>query len=365
MTAALVSRISLVDRTTEVIREGLNNGRWKKRIPGQRKLAVELGVSRKTLAASVAKLAAEGAIRQTGSRKAAAVAVKPVGGSPKAPSLRVAMLTLQPLDEQSPEMRWELQGLLADLRRDGHSAIPVALPSGKDTQKTGHLAKLVADVGADAWIVVNGSEEILRWFSRHDTPALALGGRATRVPIAGLAMCLDAFTQKLVRRLADSGHRRIVLIAPRAWRLPTPGKIPLDFRKALESVGVRPGEFHTPDWEETPRGLEKLMGELFRVTPPTALLCWTTNTTYGVLGWLVSRGFKVPGDVSVVSLEEDRPCNWFSPGLRIAHAKNNDDKLLRLTRDWVAGVASGVVDKKQRVVSPTLVPGTSLGPAKA
>ena len=364
MNASLVSRISLVDRTTEVIRGGLLDGRWKNRMPGQRKLADELGVSRKTLSAAVARLAADGVIRRSGLRKASAVVAKPADGFPKARSLRVAMLTLQPLDEQSPEMRGELQGLLADLRRDGHSAIPVALPSGKDTQKTGHLAKLVADVGADAWIVVNGSEEILKWFSRHDTPALALGGRVTQVPVAGLSMGLTDFTHEVVRRLADAGHRRIVLIAPRAWRLPTPGKIPLDFRKALESVGVRPGEFHTPDWEETPRGLEKLMGELFRVTPPTALLCWTPNTAYGVLGWLVSRGLKVPRDVSIVSLEEDRPCHWFSPGLRIAHSKNNDDKLLRLAREWVGRVASGVSDKKQRVVSPTLVPGNSIGPAK-
>lgn len=57
------------------------------------------------------------------------------------------------------------------------------------------------------------------------------------------------------------------------------------FRDILQKAGVQPSAYHVPDWEETPAGLEKLLDETFRVTPPTALVCWTMGPVNGVLGW--------------------------------------------------------------------------------
>lgn len=357
-----VPKVSLVDMTVEVMREGLRSGRWRSRMPGQLKLAKELGVSRKTLAAAIARLVEEGVISASGERKAVAVPEAPTRARSR--SLRVAVLILQPMEDLAAEARQGLQDLLMELHLDGHVGRLVSYPKGKDTHKTGYLPRLVEEAAVDAWLIHNGTVEVLKWFAGSGVPVMAMGGRIQDIPIAGVGTGVKAFVPTVVRRLVGLGHRRIVLISPRAWRLPEPASTIVEFRRELEAAGIRPSEYHTPDWEETPEGLFKLLDELFRVTPPTAVLCWAMNTPYGVQSWLKGRGLRIPEDVSIVSIWDDGVYAWYSPGLRIACMESSDEAVRRRMRDWLRGVAAGKNDLTQHLVKPELDEGNSIGPAK-
>ena len=125
-----------------------------------------------------------------------------------------------------------------------------------------------------------------------------------------------------------------------------------------------PGDYHTPDWEETPEGLDRLMEELFRLTPPTAILCLAAHTAYGVQAWLKARGLRIPQDLSLVSLWDDVACGWISPGLRIACPSDSGSaRSNRRIRSWVRGVAMDKVDKIQTLIPLQLNDGNSIGPA--
>lgn len=358
-----VPKVSLVDMTVEVMREGLRAGRWRSRMPGQLKLSKELGVSRKTLAAAIARLVEDGVIAASGERRAVALPESPTRA--KSRSLRVAILILHPLEGLTSGVRNTLQEMLMELHLDGHVGRIVSYPKGKDTHKTGYLPRLVEDAAVDAWLVYYGTEEILEWFAANGIPAMAIGGRSMGIPIASVGSSLPALAPTVVRRLVEQGHHRIVLISPRSWRLPDLAPVVVEFRRELDAAGIRPSEYHTPDWEETPDGLFRLLDELFRVTPPTALLCWAMNTPCGVLSWLKGRGLRVPEDVSLVSIWVDDSYAWYTPGLRVAAMVNNTPAVYRRVRDWVRGASAGKPDRTQLLLKPELDEGNSIGPAKA
>lgn len=361
-----VSKVSAIDSTAEAVKTGILSGHWKHRLPGQARLAKELGVSRKTVGSALARLVAAGVLPATERRKASVLPE-----SPRAPAkivatraLRVAFFLNNPVDTLVPEARDSLMNLKRTLQLDGHSTDFFTFPKGKNRHKTGALPRLVADAAADAWIVYDATEDVLKWFAASGLTVMALGGRSAGIEIATLGTTYVPTVAETVRRLATEGHRKIVMITPDHWRNPTPGIIVKQFRQSLTDAGVTPGEYHTPDWTETPEGLAELMDALFRVTPPTAIYCATMNSTCGVLAWLARHGLTVPGDVSLVAIWREPSAAWYYPGLRIAHAASNDEEFVRKLRQWVSGVARGKIDTRKHLLAPEFDAGNSIGPAK-
>jgi hypothetical protein len=367
-----ISRVSLADTTVEVLREGVVTGRWQGKMPGQLKLAKELGVSRRTLGTALARLAAEGVLSSAGPRKvpvipkASPVGAKPLAGPVEIRPLRVALLIMRPLSEMSATARQDVLEVMMNLQSSGHHGVLVVFPKGKNTQKTGYLRKLVKETPADAWLIHLGTAEILTWFVGSGLPAMALGGSGRGLKIASASADWVVFIGTVLDRLIGLGHRRIVLIAPGSARRPEPVRYVVEFRRKLIEAGVHPGEYHVPDWEETPGGLGKLLDELFRVTPPTAILCWAAHTVYGVQAWLKGRRLRSPEDVSIVSPWNDVACSWYSEDLRIACPIDSGIALFhRRVRNWVRGVAMGKPDTRQTYILLRLDEGNSIGPPRA
>ncbi|HEX7261538.1 MAG TPA: substrate-binding domain-containing protein [Luteolibacter sp.] len=357
--------LSLTDQAAEHLRGGIRAGRWKHRLPGEHKLAADLGVSHSTVARAVACLVAEGALARTGARQAYTI-VSPQEPPPVGPCmLRIALLRVTPAEKTDPSMLAQIQNIRNQVKAAGHTCELVTLPAGKDTHKTGYLPRLLKETDADAWFIYMGTVEILEWFIARDVRAFALGGRCRDLPIACVAHDPVSLIQESIRRLVALNHRRIVLISLHENRNPTPSRKILAFRSELELAGVKPGEYHTPDWEETPEGLAVLLESLFRVTPPTALVCANPNTTSATLAFLARRGTNIPGHVSLVSLEETEPSwNWIFPGMRIAQPRISDAPIHRRIREWVENVAAGTPDARQTWLPMKFDEGTTVGPAR-
>ena len=96
------------------------------------------------------------------------------------------------------------------------------------------------------------------------------------------------------RHLMALGHRRIVLIARSPRRKPVPGRVERAFLTELAAHGIQTGDFNLPEWEETPAGFNALLTELFRHTPPTALIIEETSRFVAASQFLAGRGIMVP-----------------------------------------------------------------------
>jgi DNA-binding LacI/PurR family transcriptional regulator len=272
-----------------------------------------------------------------------------------APTLRVAILP-GVAEDRRLDYIVELRHELVDA---GHAAFfpeKSLFDLGMDVKRT---ARMVERTEADAWVVVGASREVLEWFVRQGIPAFALFGRRRDLAIAGAGPDKVRAYREVVRHLVALGHRRIVLLALAARRLPEPGLPERAFLEELAAHGVPTGPFHLPDWEESPVGLQRLLDSLFKTSPPTALLVDEAHLFHAVKHHLSGQGIRIPGDVSLVCTDPDRSFGWCRPS--ISHIRWDSGPVVRRIVRWAGNVARGREDRRQTLTPAELVAGGTVG----
>jgi len=115
-------------------------------------------------------------------------------------------------------------------------------------------------------------------------------------------------------------------------------------------------------WEETPEGLYVLLENLFKMTPPTALIIEETPRVVAALRFFAERGIRVPDHVSLVSADYDPSLAWCHRV--IAHMEWDNDPIIRRIVRWVAALRQGRADHKTINYPAEFIPGNSIGPAR-
>jgi DNA-binding LacI/PurR family transcriptional regulator len=338
------------------LREDLAAGMWKGQMPGVLKLEADLGVNRKAVEAGLEILEKEGLIEKQGAgrRRKILHLIRKINST----SLRVAILAHDP-----PMLK---EGVMIDLRHQLQQAEHRAFYAAKCLTQMGmsvdQVASLVKRTPADAWVVNAASREILEWFYKRGIPTFALYGRRRELPIAAAGPDKIHGYREVVRHLVPLGHRRIVLLALRARRLPYPGAPERAFLDELEARGIATSAYHLPDWDDTVEGLHALLDSLFRITPPTALFIDQAMLFHAVKHRLARMGLRVPEDVSLVCTDPDHTFVWCRPS--ISHLSWDSAPWIRRIVSWVNHVSRGSKDVRQLDVPVHFVPGGTIGPAK-
>lgn len=358
-------RHSVIDQTADHIRSGIATGRWKNKLPGLRPLAAEMGVGRNTLRSAIQQLVNEGMIRSGDAGDSYTIvqsSKRRTTGKPPSNSLRIGILIHGPLEKQGPQMQPIIERIINDARNHGHHAFCVAFPIDKDKHSTGYLKQLTANAKADAWLLVMATQGIIEWFLGKNIPALSIGTRGADTAIDTAMFAYEDALRDAVRRLIQLGHRRIVMIIWSGARRPTPSPLVRVFQEELANAGITPGDFHVPEWEETPQGIANLMTSLFKVTAPTALLIWPTDVTCAALSWLSAQRLRVPMDVSVFCPTQHPWFAWISPDLNVAHFDRDTNAWHLHVNRWIHKIATGKKTPHRFDKLARLVPGNSFGP---
>jgi DNA-binding LacI/PurR family transcriptional regulator len=132
------------------------------------------------------------------------------------------------------------------------------------------------------------------------------------------------------------------------------------FLTELAAHGIPTGDFNLPDWEETPAGFSALLTELFRHTPPTALIIGETSRFIAASQFFARRGIMVPEQVSLVCTDYDESLAWCHPP--VAHMTWSIRPIVRRVVRWVNAVRKGRADRKTINIPAEFVPGGSIGP---
>ncbi|MCU0781151.1 MAG: substrate-binding domain-containing protein [Akkermansiaceae bacterium] len=336
------------------LREELARGRWGGWMPGQAKLALELGCSGKVVKAALAQLEHEGLLEARGPRRRRRV-VAAQGGAAARP-LRLAILAGEPADRRLDYM----VELRHELLEAGHTVFFAERSLVELGLEVGRVERLVRRTAAEAWVVGAGSREVLEWFAGQDLPAFALFGRRGGLPLAAVGPDKAAAMAAAARALLELGHRRIVLLARERRRLPQPGTPERAFLAELAAHGVATGDYHFPGWEETAEGLQVRLESLFRITPPTALIVDEAPLFAAVYHFLAGQGRRVPGDVSLVCTDASPDFAWCRP--TVAHIRWNSGPVVRRIVRWAANIGSGKTDHRQSLTPAEFVPGGTIGP---
>jgi DNA-binding LacI/PurR family transcriptional regulator len=349
----LWQRPSAVSLLATHLRSELEGGRWSGRMPGVIRLARELGAARKTVETALRELEREGLLVPQGHGRGRLICRNQDSGAAK--GLRVAILCHDPLSISAGYII-ELQHLLQEAGYTAFFSDKCLLDMKMDVKQ---VARMVQQTGADAWIVLGGSGGVLEWFVNHGAPAFALFGRWRNLPIAAAGPEKTGAFRQVVRRLVALGHRRIVLLALKARRLPQPGVPERAFLKELAAQGIETGAYHLPDWEESPEGLQELLESYFPISPPTAILVDEAYLFHAVKHHLAARGIRTPADVSLVCTDPDRTFAWCRPS--IAHIDWDHRPILRRVLRWAENVAHGTQDLRQTLTTAVFVDGDTIG----
>jgi len=243
-----IRRQSLSEQTAAHLREAMRAGRWQEGLPGVRRLAADLGVSRDTLRAAMRLLEADGQIQAPGHGRRRQVVGR---DRTERRAIRVGVLLQFPLSEQNSEMQRTLAMLQHDIEVAGHIWIVAEKAHCELDDDFHRLSRLFRTIRADAWIVISPSRSLLLWFSQQAIPTIAFGGASMEFPVAGAGVDIVPPVRKAVQRLTSLGHRRIVLIAPPHWRHPTPSRTLQAYLDELTFQNISPNEYHAPAWEQS------------------------------------------------------------------------------------------------------------------
>jgi DNA-binding LacI/PurR family transcriptional regulator/DNA-binding transcriptional regulator YhcF (GntR family) len=352
-----LGKISATERVAAHLREEILRGALCDPLPGVHALTTELGANHNTVEKALRLLEREGVLvtqgpgRRRRVAKAEGKAVRP---------LRLAILAFDPPAVELAE------GYMADLvhrlGEAGHSVFFAEKYLLEMGMEVGRVARLVRRTEADAWVVSAGSREVLEWFAAQPVPAFALFGRRGGLPIAGVGPDHIAAGTAATRRLIELGHRRIVKLARRNRRLPVPGAAERAILDEMAAHGITTGAFNLPDWEETGEGFHACLQELFRHTPPTALIIEEAPFLVAALQFLGRRGLRVPEDVSLVCTDADPAFAWCEP--TITHIRWDGRPVVQRVVRWAANVSHGREDRRQTLTKAEFVEGGTVGPAK-
>ncbi len=341
------------DQICGLMRAGMLSGRWRGYLPGRARLAAELGCSEWMVEEAMRRLAGEQMLVSEGAGRRRRI-VLPNGGLRKR-ELRVRIL-LYDRDDLSHVHNVALLDRLHQAGFPANHAVKTLEDLGMDVAQ---VARFVEKTEADAWIVSAGSREVLEWFSAQDVPAIALFGRFTGLPIACASPRVAPAMVTSVRRLAELGHRRIVMLVPTERRKPFPALFERLFFEELEALGLPTGSYNLPDWDHHADGLRACLDSLFQHTPPTAIICQETRIFVATQQHLARKGIHAPENISLISCDWDPSFSWCQ--LAIAHYRWDYEPIVRQVVRWVEGVARGKNNRRQVLFNGGFVEGGTIG----
>ena len=342
--------LTLEDQVTDALRKGMFSGRWLDSLPGRDRLAKEIGVSHKTIEAAMRRLAKEGLLVSQGAGQRRRI-VLPKGDAARS-HFRLKILLCEPADREHP-LCVELLTRLKKVGFAAEFAVKTLVDLGNNPNR---VSRFVRKTPADAWVVLSGTHETLKWFSESDLPTFALFGITYNLPIAACGVRFDSAA--LVKKLVSLGHRKIVQIKKNT---DTPGLQDLEFLKALEDEGIETGPYNLPLWGNTPSGLHKCIDTLFKHTAPTAIIVQQASSYLAIRDHLAQKGIHAPRDITLVCLGSDPSFEWLAP--KATHYTRDHKKLIRQVMRWSKAVAKGKEDIRQSYTMADFVEGETMGPA--
>lgn len=348
------SFLTLADQVTEHLRSEIQRGRWSSTLPGKHQLAAELGVNNKTVEGALRQFEMTGLLLAQGAGRKRLINPRHRSTSR---ALRIALLLNDHELDEKIKLVLEIKHALTAA---GHTLItlPKSLTSLHFDPKL--VAQLVRKTEADAWLILAASRSVLEWFASQPVPAFAVFGNRVGIKIPSVSPNKPPVIAEATRHLISLGHRRIVLLARRAVRLPQPTAGLAAYLDTLREHGLQPSEFNLPDWEETNAGFHECLRSLFKATPPTALIVDEVTYFVATMQFLLTHGLRVPADVSLISTDDDVALSHCDPP--VACMRWDMRPVIRRIANWAANISRGKADFTQTLMPAEFVRGGTIAP---
>lgn len=355
----LPNRVTLLSQTASVLRQHFAARPAGERLPGERELARQVGVSRPTLSAALAVLEREGVLRTR--PKSGRVLSKPGKGSASnAGSHNVKLLLPVALSVVEPRVLFWIDELREVLAREHHQLEILPRPGLYSKRPQQLLKKLVMCERPSAWVLVLSTREMQEWFAARGLPAIIAGSRYEGVRLPAVDRDQAAACQHAVGRFVAKGHRRLALLLPQtaaAGDLKSEAGFKAGVAAAGTAVDTGSVTRHDGTVEAVCTAIDRLLA---REQPPTAFLVAQARHALTALGHLIQRGLRFPENVVLIARDHDSFLEAVVPS--VARYRVDPEafahKLSRVVREVTSG---GNPSAREHLLIPELIPGRTLG----
>ena len=349
------SRSTVSSQIAAYLRSELADGRWQGTMPGQFRLAAEIGAPRNATEAALRQLELEGLIQSQGPGRERIIINAPLK---QARSMRIGIIDYEPV----PILEEYMVDLIHQLMEAGHSVFVTPKTLMEMHMNLSEIRKMVKANKVDAWVVCSAPRNILEWFATQPVPTFAFFGQRQDLPIAAVGPDKAKATIDATRALLMHGHRRIVMLSRKATRIPELSVVVRAFLNELRSHGITPSAYHLPDWDENPNGLQNCFESLFRVTPPTAIILDEVPFFVAALLYSSTHRIRIPEDLSLVCADPSAAFEWAQP--TVAHIQWDTKPVVRRIVRWAANISKGKKDLRQTLTPAKFVSAGTIGHVK-
>lgn len=290
------------------------------RLQGLRLLAKRFGVSVPTVAEALHQLATVGVLEAGGDRRSwrvkgdPAKTLRPSLSERKTRSRLLFLSALTLHDERFSGIEVHLE-LVDKLEPSGCEVVHRVIPFDRAHKPHASWNHLLRDARVDAVIVLEGTPTVAEWLRSKNIRALFIGGDSGQTSIQVLATSTPVMFGLAIRRLLESGHRKILV--PLCGR---PERFTKRCTEAIhDAIVATASEVDRLVIAESsykgPDVLVNLLLKHWAWHSPDALVFIDWREFVAADSFLRAKGLVIPRDISVIILSQDPSMNWHFPAL--------------------------------------------------
>ncbi len=355
---ALPKRLSLIAQTVESLQEGILTGHWQEYLPPERKLSIQLQVSRSTLRSSLKELERSGWLEVNDRKRRKILRRRKshgIGNDPDQSMVRVIAPT--PLFRVTSTTSFVLSVLRDSLAQAGFSMEIHDDRAFYSNRPARALSKLVTDHPASVWLLLYSKEAMERWFVREKLPCLVMGSSRPHVALPSVDADHRAVGHHAGGVLLRNGHRRIALVLPEDI-FGGDEDCEQGLRDALgDSQDAKMQVLrHNGSTEHLCALLDKSLLQPF---PPTAFFVARPIHTLAVLVHLLHRGKTIPHDIALISRDDDTFLAAINPPIT-RYTTNTAQFARRISSAARQLAETGIIPIEPIRLMPEFIPGETV-----
>lgn len=349
---------SLVANAADYLLNGINRGNWSEWLPSERNLCGQLQVSRGIIRQALKKLKQDGIIEPHPGR-GYRILIHQKKRLRLVRKNSIGILIPGPLNNLTYNTVFTVNSIQTQLIKDGLQVTLHECTKCFKTNGGSMLRKLVSVYQHDCWLLFGASHAIQTWFQDQNLSCFIVGACYPGIELPSISIDYHHLGRHVAGTLISHGHKRIFFlykIEGSAGALSAVDGFEEEcFTHRDKGVIGTVVEFedHLEIFRQT------ILRIIKKHSAPTALIFNDPYYSISALTSVLSEGYRVPEDISMICLRGSHFITYTNPPL--AHytlpLPGYTNKLKRLIQKICS---EGALRHQRNLVFPTLYPGESI-----